>query len=190
MSTAPQRLRPRLRPVRTAAPTETPVSLTEVKKALRVDLSDDDDDLLEYIQAATDRLDGWTGILGRCLVTQTWRFDYGDFCTMRVRLTPVQSLTVAYSDASNVSQTLATSVYDVVTDQRGTVVVLKDGQSWPTQIYDRHDAVRITAVCGYGAASAVPAMLKTIIKKLVKQFFDGTPAEVDDLVVPYKAKFL
>ena len=64
-------------PRRTLGPTEKPVSLAEAKAHLRYD--DDDQDVLiaACIAAATDRLDGWAGILGRCLVAQTWAVDLG-----------------------------------------------------------------------------------------------------------------
>ena len=61
------------RPVLVTPPAETPVSRTEAKAHLRVDGTGDDDLIDGLIDAAVAHLDGYTGILGRCMVTQTWR---------------------------------------------------------------------------------------------------------------------
>lgn len=68
-----------LAPVRVTPPAEPPVSLEEAKAHLRVDFGDDDLYVAGLIEAATAHLDGWSGILGRALVTQTWRQDLCGF---------------------------------------------------------------------------------------------------------------
>lgn len=60
---------------RTVAPAEMPVTLAQVKDHLRVMHSDHDGMIDSMIMGGTEYLDGWTGILGRCLVTQTWEQD-------------------------------------------------------------------------------------------------------------------
>jgi len=78
-------------PIRTTPPATLPVSLTEAKLHLRVD-HDDEDLLIEgLIGAATDHLDGWTGILGRCLEEQEWRQDFDGFENFRLPLYPVRT---------------------------------------------------------------------------------------------------
>lgn len=67
-------------PIRTVAPAETPVTLTEAKAHLRVDFDDDDTLIASLVNAATDYLDGWDGILARCLVTQTWTLERDEDC--------------------------------------------------------------------------------------------------------------
>ena len=67
------------RPVLVTAPTVLPVSVADVKKALRIDSADDDDLIESLIRAAVDYYEGWTGILGLCLVEQTWRQSYDRF---------------------------------------------------------------------------------------------------------------
>ena len=64
---------------RFAAPSVTPVSLTEAKAHLNVIGSTDDAIVQIYLDAAVSHLDGAEGTLGRCLVTQTWDYTIDAF---------------------------------------------------------------------------------------------------------------
>src|SRR5690606_12599307 len=101
-----------LAPVRTVAPATMPVSLAEAKAHLRVDHDDQDDLITAQIKAATAYLDGWSGILGRALVTQTWRQDFAGFGDrLPLPLVPVTAIdSVSYFDGDNVHQTLDAGV--------------------------------------------------------------------------------
>lgn len=54
-------------------PVAMPVTLAEAKAHCRVDVSDDDAVLPALIAGAVGHLDGWSGVLGRCIMPQTWR---------------------------------------------------------------------------------------------------------------------
>ena len=184
-----------LAPVRTSAPAATPITLTEAKAHLRVGHTAEDTLIGIYIDAATATLDGWTGILGRCIVTQTWRQDFdGFYDDMRLPFPDVQSVTVAYYDTANTSQTLGSGNYVLVNYPGGASVQLAEGGSFPAT-YDRPDAVRVTLVAGYGAASAVPAALKAAMLLHVGVMFtargdaDGSgelPPAYHALIAPYR----
>lgn len=152
-----------LRPVQTVAPTEEPVTLAEAKQHLRVEHTEDDDLIGIYISAAVAKLDGQTGILGRCMVTQTWRSDFTDFPTgylLRLPFPDLQSATVAYEDTNGDTQ--AFTAFQTIEDELGGALYLNDGAVWPA-VDDVRAAVSVTAVYGYGAASAVPAALKSAV---------------------------
>lgn len=56
-------------------PPSLPVPLAEMKAHLRVVHADDDADIAEKQAGAVAMLDGWGGILGRCIMPQTWAID-------------------------------------------------------------------------------------------------------------------
>lgn len=153
-----------LAPVRTIAPATSPVSLAWAKEHLRVTSDDEDSLIAALIDAAVSHLDGWSGILGRCMVSQTWRQDYDGFysCGMKLPFPDVQSVVVAYTDENGASQTLAGSNYHLVNEVGGTRVILSDGGTFPGTA-DRPDAVRVTMVAGYGTADDVPPALQAAI---------------------------
>jgi uncharacterized phiE125 gp8 family phage protein len=184
-----------LAPVRTVAPATTPVSLAEAKAHLRVDHGDQDDLITAQINAATTYFDGYTGILGRALVTQTWRQDFGGFADrLPLPVSPVSAVvSVSYFDAGNVQQTLEASVCNLFADARGAYVALQPGKSWPAT-FRRVDAISITFTVGYGAAASVPEPIRQAILLIVQRLFDGADTEIDAaidrvvhaLIAPYR----
>jgi uncharacterized phiE125 gp8 family phage protein len=165
-----------LAPVRTVAPAGAPVLLADMKLHLRVDGTDEDALIQAYIDAATAHLDGYTGIAGRALVTQTWRQDFRGFgACLRLPVGPVASISsVTYYDSSNVQQTLADTVYDRFTDALGSFVALKPGQVWPSACA-RQDAVSVIFIAGT-AATDVPAPLKVAIMLIAANWYENREA--------------
>ncbi|MFC4625430.1 head-tail connector protein, partial [Daeguia caeni] len=163
-----------LAPVRTVAPATMPVSLNEAKAHLRVDHDDQDDLISAQIRAATAYLDGYAGILGQALITQTWRQEFGRFADhLPLPLAPVIAIvSISYFDTGNVVQTLDAGVYDLFADARGAHVALRPGQSWPAT-FRRADAVSIIFTAGYGAVADVPEPIRQAILLIVQRLFDG-----------------
>lgn len=184
-----------LAPVRTLAPANMPVSLAEAKAHLRVEHDDQDDLITAQIRAATAWLDGYAGILGRALVTQTWRQDFVGFADyLALPISPVIAIvSIGYFDVGNVQQMLDPGLYDLFADARGAHVVLRPGQSWPAS-FRRADAVSVTFTAGYGAAADVPEPICQAILLIVQRLFDGADAEIDvsiertvhALIAPYR----
>lgn len=183
----------RLRPVLVTAPSVPLLTLAEAKAQLRVDVTDEDTLITALVTAANSYLDGYTGVLGRALLQQTWQVDFDSFGDgMRLPVGDVISVTsVTYYDASNVQQTLATSVYELRTDSTGPFIGLKVNQSWPSS-YDRDDAVRVTWTAGYGtAATSVPEAIRAAAKLLISSWYDNRatgdmPAAADALLAPFR----
>lgn len=190
-----------LRPVRTVAPSATPVSLSEVKAHCRVDDSDSDTVLTALLNAAVDHLDGYSGILGRCMVEQSWRIDLADWPAgglIRLPFPDVSAISsIKYYDEDNAEQTVDGANYQRVQDALGSVVRLVDDFDAPAVYDDRLDAVQVTFVAGFGNAAAVPAPLKVAIMLLVSHWnenreavgaggFDEMPFGTKALVAPYR----
>ena len=188
-------------PVRTVPPAATPVSLAEAKAHCRVDDADQDSLITRLIEAATAHLDGWTGVLGRSLVTQTWAQSFAAFPagrSIRLPLAPVQSIaSIGYRDTSDAEQVLASSAYHLVTDAIGARVLLDEDADWP-DTHDRPDAVTVAAVCGYGDAGDVPEAIRQAILMMVGHWFENReavgagvlfnelPMAVQALLTPYR----
>lgn len=185
-------------PVIVTPPTDPIITPAVAKAHLRVDHSSEDDLITSLVAAAVGYLDGPTGILGRALATQTWRQDFEEWDDLYLPLLPVQSVSsVKYYDVDNVLRTLDTSVYTTTTEAAGLEIDLKFGQTWPIT-YQREDAIQVQFVAGYGAASAVPAAIKSAILLLVGHWYFNreavvigtTPTElpmaVSALLAPYR----
>lgn len=154
---------PMLRPVRTVAPTSAPVSLVDAKLHLRVDHTDEDALISALIDAATSHLDGWSGVLGRCIMPQTWRQGFAAFPAdgvLRLPFPDVSAVTVVYSDTDDAEQTLSSGDYRLMDDAQSSAIYRISGVSWPAT-FDRPDAVRVTMTCGF---TEVPEALKAAIK--------------------------
>jgi uncharacterized phiE125 gp8 family phage protein len=171
------------------APANSPVTLDDVKLALRIDGTSDDAFLQGEIDAVTGELDGPHGWLGRCLITQTLRLTLDYFPDhvphparnlvkplpnnrgRRIYLPfpPLQTVdAVKYTDEDGQEQTLDSSRYRVVADAHPYgYIELNQDETWPPTD-DIGAAVQIDYTAGYGDdASAVPERVKTYIKARV-----------------------
>jgi uncharacterized phiE125 gp8 family phage protein len=161
-----------LAPVRTVPPATTPVSLSEAKAHLRVDHADEDAFITSLVAAATEHLDGWSGVLGRALITQTWRQDFAEWeDALRLPLLPVQSATVTYVDRDGATQTLASSEWVLLADGAGAFI--SPVGEWP-----EGSTIKVTFVAGYGNAAAVPAPLKAAILMMVSGLYENREDKV------------
>jgi uncharacterized phiE125 gp8 family phage protein len=197
-----------LLPVRTAEPSEPIITVDAVKEHLRLESVDASDEYLgALIGAAETYLDGYTGVLGRALVTQSWARSFDCFpCDdiVRLPLGPLQSVeSITYYDLSGSQLTLETSKYSSVEDALGPCIRLGYNQIWPnTQV--RPDAVTIDWTCGYGAAADLPAPIIHAGKLLVGHFYANReavalgdrvaaialPMAVDMLLEPFRGPWL
>lgn len=185
--------------IRTVAPVDLLLTLGEAKAHCRVDHSEDDILLTSLISAVTAHLDGHTGVLGRALVTQTWRSDYAGFEDLRLPLWPVASVTsVTYIDTADASQTIASGNYELGRDAMGAFIAAAPGFSWP-QTAMRVSPVSVTAVYGTAAVD-VPSDIKAAALLMVGDLYrnretvavggvaNAIPmsATVDALLAPYR----
>jgi uncharacterized phiE125 gp8 family phage protein len=145
-------------------PAASLLTLDEARRHCRVDHAEDDAFLGAAIAAAQGWLDGWSGILGRCLVSQQWRQDWPGFPAGPLLPLPFPDVTAAaitYVDPAGAEQTLSTAAYHVVSTASAAVLELADGAAWPATAA-RPDAVRVLLTAGYDTAAAkVPAPIRS-----------------------------
>lgn len=183
-------------------PTETPVSLDEVKSHLRIDTDDEDDVLTAFLAAATQSIDGKDGSIGRALVTQQWRLYLDHFPVamlpnapytrspyvtqirrfdILIPMPPLQEVTaIEYLDQDNVWQTLDPSDYIVDSVTEPARIAPAFGKMWPLVNVGltSTNAVKVTFTAGYGDPSAVPDTIKLAIKLLVGSWYENREAVV------------
>lgn len=184
----------RVLPVRVSDPDGLPVSLDEAKLHLRQDSDDENDLIIGLISAATEHLDGYSGILGRCVMAQDWQQDFPAFAAdMVLDVSPVTKIvSVRYFDASGVRRDVLGARLMATA---GRIIVRPPaGETWP-QTTVREDAVQVTVTAGY---DKVPAPIKQAILLLVGHWYanresvvTGTiatvlPMSVDRLLAPYR----
>lgn len=152
------------RPVLTSAPAVNAVASEDACAHLRVDISTEDALIRALVQAATAHLDGYSGVLGRCLVSQTWlqKFDaWGSI--LRLPFPDVSSVTVTYTDTSDATQTVSSALYDIFEDERGGYVRFNDDFTAPS-IGPDVGGISVSITAGYGAtADDVPMPLRHAI---------------------------
>lgn len=171
-----------LRPRLVTPPAAKPVSLEETKKACKIYHDDDDQTVTTYIGAAVRRLDGWGGILGRCMINQTWAFPARDW-TCRSALIPfpdVSAVTVKYRDAADAEQTLDAGAFRRIEVATGVQLEWTAAFTSPA-LFDRSDAVTYEVVAGFGtAATDVPDEMRVAIIMTVNAWFYGL-CDTDEL---------
>lgn len=191
---------------RTVAPTEVPVTLAEIKAHLRVTSATEDADILFYLNAAIDQLDGPDGTLNRCLCTQTLQYtmhcfpgvvyDHAGFPVYSsltaqpafdLPLSPMQSVSsITYIDTAGDTQTLSSSTYRVLNAnnpaKRGRIELDYDS-AWPATRYIEQ-AVTVTYVAGYGTRNDVPWRIRALIRFVTKGMYDDrapvVPASLEE----------
>lgn len=168
---------------RSSGPTAEPVTTTEAKAHLRVDISDDDALIAALIKAARQKVER---SLGKSLLTQTWVLALDGFpAGARVDLPngPVQSVTTIKTyDEDDTESTLSDTAYFV--DTISARVGLNLDYTWPAALRPTN-AVLITYVTGYGDDAAdVPHDLVQAILLLVGHWYENREASASAGVMP------
>ena len=158
----------------TTAPTETPVSIGDLKSHAIIDHTGDDILLLNYRDAVIAELDPPHGILGRAMMTQTVKAYLKEFPGDSIELPfpPLVSVTsVKYKDSDDAEQTVDSSTYEVTTGSEPGYITILDGQSWPTSLSEVEHPIWIEYVAGYSTAKLVPAGIKHYIMMMVAEMY-------------------
>lgn len=175
------------------APSVTPISLTEAKMHCRVDATDDDELITALINAAVSYLDGYSGILGRCLMPQVWQLCYDAFPSgpLQIPLGPVISIdSVEYVDPVS-GNYVAWNAANYETDLVSLEAWIAPVDSWPTPMTTLN-AVRITFTAGYADAASVPPAIRHAMLLLIGTWYENRAAssETPMTEIPFAATAL
>jgi uncharacterized phiE125 gp8 family phage protein len=173
-----------------------PVTLAEVKAHLRIDDAEQDAVLTALLGAVIAHLDGWSGVLGRCIMAQTWEQAYPAFeRVLRLPLGPASAVvSITYADAAGADQTVAAPGFVLLRDHLSDYVMAAPGAAWPA-IGTRYDAVRVRWTAGVATAAEVPQPIRSAMLLLVGHLYrdregalsiEGWPPAVRLLLNPYR----
>lgn len=155
-------------------PAEEPISVSDAKAHLRIDVDDEDTLLAAYITAARSY---YESAVWRALVTQTLglRFTQWPGCEyIALKRPPLQSVTsITYTDSDGGSNTFATSNYNVYANGDVGLIWLKNGLTWPSTTLQEGPSILVTYVAGFGDADAVPEIDKQAIRLLTGHFYEN-----------------
>lgn len=161
-----------LAPEVTVAPTGDVFDLDTVKKFLRVDTDAEDTDIAQIAADACAQIETMAGVR---LLTQTVVLRAASFADLdHFDTGPVQSVaSVKYLDPQGLEQTLDPATWERFGAGLDQGVRCKVGSRWPSA-RPVADAIRVTAVVGYGADSAsVPPPLRRAAFLLIGDWYEN-----------------
>lgn len=157
----------------TTSPAVEPITREEAKLYAKIDLSDDDALIENAIVSARRWIERYTGLrlISQTIVMRTRKL-YG--CVVPLPCAPLQSITsIAYLDSSGAQQTLSPALYREQLFGRAPQIERNPTASWP-EAYSVADAVSVTAIAGYGAATSdLPGEILHAMRILVAHFYDN-----------------
>lgn len=161
---------------RLTPPATEPVTLAEVKAHLAI-IGDADDTLLtRLISSAVASFDGAEGRLGRCLITQEWRFDIaGAFAPgIVLPMPPVISVDeITYLDSAGATQTLDPAAYFAAGLGSSHAATVFPTTRWPSA-----QSVSVSFTAGFGDADDVPEDIRDAILAVIGARFAWRESEV------------
>lgn len=176
-----------------SGPAAEPVTLSEAKAHLRVDLTDDDAIITRLISAAREWVEAQAG---RALMTQSWRmtldaWPLGEAVTL-IR-PPVQAVTAVRTFSAEGVATVWPGANYAMSFGTEPQALVRLAFTWPTPGRAR-TGIEIDVTCGYGAAAAdMPASLRQAVLLKIAQLYerrgeDGAdgPDEAQRLIAPFR----
>ena len=101
---------------RTVPPASPVVSLADLKAHLRVDNDLDNALITAYEAAAVAHLDGYRGILGRCILEQQWAETYEQAGTYRLPFPDVTAVSAVDAEAAVVTASLSSDAMGCIVE--------------------------------------------------------------------------
>lgn len=166
-----------MNPVRVLAPSGPVVGLNELKRRLHIDFDDDNEQLEDLEAQAVSWLDGWRGVLGRCILEQKWSVEYPCGTMLRLPFPDVSEVEVEIDGVSVTTQ--------LSHDALGSFITLDNPDVKPV-------FVTLTAAL---PDDALPTVKAAIILWVQKNYFSYSGSEdenadraIRSLIAPLRCK--
>lgn len=155
----------------TVAPVGDVIDLAAVKQFLRVSTDAEDSDIAALAADACAQIEKFSGVR---FLTQTMVLRARSFADLEhFPVGPVSGITaISYSDPLGASHTLDPAAYERFGADLEQGVRCAVGSRWPSTRAVA-DAVRVTAVVGYGAGANVPAPLRRAALLLIGDWYEN-----------------
>jgi len=155
----------------TTGPSVLPVSVADMNAHLRLNDTNENALISDWIEAAASM---WLGHTGHALTTTTLRLnlDYWPTGTVFIPRRPVKTITsLQYLDTAGTWQTVSGSDYTTDTNSVPARITFKDTFSYPTLHPTAVPAVRVTCTAGETLAASVPKLALVYVKQLVSHWY-------------------
>lgn len=184
--------------VRVEDPAVLPVPVEDALAHCRV-MDGEDGGLMEfYLRAAVEHMDGPRGILGRCLMRQTWLATYDVWCAeLRLPVPDVTAVEVRYFDSAGSEITLGADAYDIVNRPGASTLRFRSTFASPV-LGPEVGGITVRATAGAETPEGVPAGLRAAILIHVAHLYENreavsvggaasvVPMAYDALVTPWR----
>lgn len=163
----------------TSAPPDELLTLEEAKQALRLTSSNFDSEVASLIRAARDYCERFAARTLRASTSRTITLESWWCDELKLPFPPILGVTsIAYFDASNVSQTLSAANYYVELSTDGGACVEWVYNATIPSLYPREDAITVTYTAGYADLTSIPPVVVQAMKCKVIELW-GAGSEGD-----------
>jgi uncharacterized phiE125 gp8 family phage protein len=148
-----------------------PVTVSEAKSHLRIDSSDDDSYISALVGAARNIAENYTN---RSFYTQTWvmTLPYFPYGSIELKRGEVQSITsLKYYDSDNSLQTWDATNYRL--DNSSDIGLIEPSDGWPSNVYERSNAVEITYITGWTSHTLIPSAIKQACLLIIGHLYEN-----------------
>jgi uncharacterized phiE125 gp8 family phage protein len=158
----------------------TPVSLVDAKKHLKVSGNSEDDLIQLYLEAATNMAEGY---LGMKLINTVIEEAYDEFTDISLVRFPTQAITSIKYDAEDTTEkTVSTDIYTLNTYVEPQMIVKNEAESWPIDLADKPNRIRVRYTAGYGSTPAsVPANIRAAILVILGDLYENREDKISAL---------
>lgn len=161
----------RLRSERVTPPATPLISAEDLKVHCRVLHSEEDEYFGGLAWVISDHFEGVDGAYARCFISQVWRDEFRDFSCLELALAPVPAVSeLSYINRDGATVVVDPADYRVMPYRTGSLV--EPVSSFPSDLSDRADAVRVTYSVGYGGQSDVPNDVRHAARLLAGHWYE------------------